>query len=156
MARQLATSTIVKWFGNLPFDKQNDALAQLQSEHQHSVAAKRAELEKLVYIESFRRLYLALDLDGPGTGGQTTRVLGRLVLVHAELVEIVVVGDVLKRGRFFSGGGERALDCLQLGSREGAQARKTTSASRSRPRAAAPASAVSEIAPRINLRRLMY
>ncbi len=46
MARQLATRTVVVWFGNLSFDGQRDALAQMQHEHQQSISAKRAELEK--------------------------------------------------------------------------------------------------------------
>jgi DNA-binding protein H-NS len=38
--------TVVEWFGNLSFDGQRDALAQMQSEHQQSISAKRADLEK--------------------------------------------------------------------------------------------------------------
>ena len=44
MARQLAVSTVVAWFGNLSFDQQKDALGRLQGEHEQSRAAKRAEL----------------------------------------------------------------------------------------------------------------
>jgi DNA-binding protein H-NS len=44
VARQLAMSTVIAWFGNLSFDKQKDALSQLQNEHDQSRSAKRAEL----------------------------------------------------------------------------------------------------------------
>ena len=44
MARQLAMSTVIGWFGNLSFDQQKDALDRMQSEHEQSRAAKRAEL----------------------------------------------------------------------------------------------------------------
>jgi DNA-binding protein H-NS len=46
VARQLAIGTVVKWFGNLSFDEQRDALGQIQREHDQSRATKRAELEK--------------------------------------------------------------------------------------------------------------
>jgi DNA-binding protein H-NS len=44
VARQLAMSTIIAWFGSLSFDKQKDALDQMHGEHDQSRAAKRAEL----------------------------------------------------------------------------------------------------------------
>jgi DNA-binding protein H-NS len=44
VARQLAVSTIIAWFGNLSFDQQKDALGRMQGEHEQSRAAKRAEL----------------------------------------------------------------------------------------------------------------
>ena len=44
MARQLAMSTVIAWFGNLSFDQQKDALGRVQGEHEQSRAAKRAEL----------------------------------------------------------------------------------------------------------------
>ena len=46
MARQLATRTVVQWFGNLSFDQQRDALAKMQQEHEQSRSAKRADLEE--------------------------------------------------------------------------------------------------------------
>jgi len=46
VARQLATHTVVKWFGSLSFDQQREALRQMQEEHEQSLLAKRAELEK--------------------------------------------------------------------------------------------------------------
>ena len=45
MAKQLAMSTVVAWFGNLSFDKQRDALGRMQDQHEHSRSAKRVELE---------------------------------------------------------------------------------------------------------------
>ena len=44
VARQLAMSTIIAWFGNLSFDQQKDALGRMQGEHEQSRSAKRAEL----------------------------------------------------------------------------------------------------------------
>jgi DNA-binding protein H-NS len=44
VARQLAMSTVIAWFGNLSFDQQKDALGQMQGEHEQSRSAKRAEL----------------------------------------------------------------------------------------------------------------
>ena len=44
MARQLAMSTLITWFGNLSFDQQEDALGRMQGEHEQSRAAKKAEL----------------------------------------------------------------------------------------------------------------
>ena len=44
VARQLAMTTVIGWFGNLSFDQQKDALDRMQSEHELSRAAKRAEL----------------------------------------------------------------------------------------------------------------
>ncbi len=38
--------TVVEWFGNRSFDQQQDALGQLQNQHDQSRLAKRAELEK--------------------------------------------------------------------------------------------------------------
>jgi DNA-binding protein H-NS len=46
MARQLASRTIIAWFGNLSFDQQNEVLGQMQQAHDQSKSAKRAELEK--------------------------------------------------------------------------------------------------------------
>ena len=44
MARQLAMSTVIAWFGSLSFDKQKEALDRMQVEHEQSRAAKRSEL----------------------------------------------------------------------------------------------------------------
>ena len=45
MARQLAVRTVVEWFATLSFDKQREALAEIQQEHDQSRSAKRTELE---------------------------------------------------------------------------------------------------------------
>ena len=37
--------TVVEWFGTLSFDKQRDALDQIQREHDQSRSTKRVELE---------------------------------------------------------------------------------------------------------------
>ena len=46
MARKLAVRTVVVWFGELSFDEQSGALAQLQDQHDQSRAAKRTELQE--------------------------------------------------------------------------------------------------------------
>jgi DNA-binding protein H-NS len=46
MARTLAPRTVATWFAGLSFDKQQEALAGLQSQHDKGKAARRAELEK--------------------------------------------------------------------------------------------------------------
>lgn len=46
VARQLAMHTVIAWFKTLSFDQQQDALSQMQGEHDQARSAKRAELEK--------------------------------------------------------------------------------------------------------------
>ena len=46
MPRKLAVRTVAAWFGELSFDEQSSALAQLQDQHDQSRAAKRSELQK--------------------------------------------------------------------------------------------------------------
>ena len=46
MPRKLAVRTVAAWFGELSFDEQSSALAQLQDQHDQSRAAKRIELQK--------------------------------------------------------------------------------------------------------------
>ena len=46
MAKQIATRTVIEWFGNLSFDQQSSALLQLQEKHEEARSVKRAELEK--------------------------------------------------------------------------------------------------------------
>jgi DNA-binding protein H-NS len=59
VARQLATRTVVEWFGKLSFEQQRDILDQMQREHEQSRAAKRAELvtqlSALGYVSAKRR-----------------------------------------------------------------------------------------------------
>jgi DNA-binding protein H-NS len=45
VARQLAISTVIAWFGNLSFDQQKDALGRIQDQHEQSRSAKKSELE---------------------------------------------------------------------------------------------------------------
>ena len=77
---------------------------------------ERAQLEQRFNVEGLGRLDLALDADGPGARGKAAGVLGGIGLLQAELVEVVVVGYVFIGGERFAGGGERALDCFELGS----------------------------------------
>ena len=46
MAGQVAVRSVVKSFAKLSFDQQKEALAQLHSQHERSLAAKRSELEQ--------------------------------------------------------------------------------------------------------------
>ena len=55
MARQLAVSTVIAWFGNLSFDQQKDALGRMQGQHDQSRSAKRAELETQLAALGLRR-----------------------------------------------------------------------------------------------------
>jgi hypothetical protein len=65
---------------------------------------QRRQLGQLVDVQRQRLLDFAVDLHGPGTGAQGAGVLGRIGLVGAELVEVVVVGRVLERGQRLGGG----------------------------------------------------
>ena len=55
MARQLAMSTVIAWFGDLSFDKQKDALDRMHGEHEQSRAAKRAEPVTATCCSGLRR-----------------------------------------------------------------------------------------------------
>ena len=59
---------------------------------------ERAQLEQGVDVEGERLGHLAFHLHGPGPRGQAAGILRGLILVHAELVEVVVVGDVVEAG----------------------------------------------------------
>ena len=102
---------------------------------------ERPQLEQVVDVEGERLGDLAFDFYGPGARGQAAGVFRGVALVHAELVEVVVVGDVVEAGELLAGGGQRALDGLQLGSGEGARCEANSWARRSAPSAAAPAAA---------------
>jgi len=60
------------WFGELPFEQQSDALAQLQDQHQQSRAAKRTELERqlaaLGYASGKKRGRPRADANSGGNG----------------------------------------------------------------------------------------
>jgi hypothetical protein len=77
---------------------------------------QRAQLEQRVDVEGQRLLHLAVHSHSPGARRQAARILRGLILVHAEFVEIVVVGNVFEARQRLAGGGERALHRLQLGS----------------------------------------
>ena len=72
MARQLAKSTVIAWFGNLSFDQQKDALDRMQSEHEQSRSAKRAELvtqlASLGYTVPKKRGRPQVNANGAGNG----------------------------------------------------------------------------------------
>ena len=73
-------------------------------------------LDQVVEVVVGRLADEAVDLDRPGLGLERVRVLGGIALVGAELVEVVVAGDVLEGRQRLVGGGERALGRLQRGS----------------------------------------
>jgi DNA-binding protein H-NS len=72
VARKLAVRTVVAWFGELSFEQQSSALAQLQDQHQQSRATKRTELEKqlaaLGYAPQTRRGRPRANANGDGRG----------------------------------------------------------------------------------------
>jgi DNA-binding protein H-NS len=72
VARQLAMSTVVAWFGNLSFDQQKNALDRLEGEHDQSRSAKRAELmtqlASLGYAAPKKRGRPAAKTNGGGNG----------------------------------------------------------------------------------------
>src|SRR5207253_8182833 len=65
-------------------------------------------------VEGLRLRALALDLQRPRTRPQLSGMARGIVLVDAELVEVVVVGDVLERGLLLVGRGLSRLHALQL------------------------------------------
>jgi DNA-binding protein H-NS len=72
VARQLAMSTVVAWFGNLSFDQQKDALGRMQDQHEHSRSAKKMELETqlaaLGYATAKKRGRPRASANGRGNG----------------------------------------------------------------------------------------
>jgi DNA-binding protein H-NS len=72
VARQLAMSTVIAWFGDLSFDQQRDALGRMQSEHEQSRSAKRSELvtqlAALGYAVPKKRGRPAAKANGVGNG----------------------------------------------------------------------------------------
>ena len=85
---------------------------------------ERPQFEQRFNVERLWRFHFALDAHRPGPRGQDAGVLGGLVLLHAKLIEVVVVGDVLKAGQLLAGGGQRAFHGLKLGSGQRADARR--------------------------------
>ena len=53
VGRQLATRTVVEWFGTLSFDKQTEALTKMHQAYDESRSAKRAELESQIAALGF-------------------------------------------------------------------------------------------------------
>jgi DNA-binding protein H-NS len=72
VARQLAVSTVIAWFGNLSFDNQKDALGRLKGEHEQARSAKRTGLQKqlaaLGYAVSKKRGRPRASANGGGNG----------------------------------------------------------------------------------------
>jgi DNA-binding protein H-NS len=72
VARQLAVSTVIAWFGKLSFEQQKDALDRMQGEHERSRSAKRTELvtqlAALGYTVAKKRGRPATKANGSGNG----------------------------------------------------------------------------------------
>lgn len=78
MARQLAISTVIAWFGSLSFDKQKDALDRMHGEHEQSRSARRAELvtqlAALGYATPKKRGRPRAIANGSGNGATVRKV----------------------------------------------------------------------------------
>jgi DNA-binding protein H-NS len=103
VARQLAMSTVIAWFGSLSFDKQKDALDRMQGEHEHSRSAKRAELvtqlTALGYAVPKKRGRPRANANGAGNGATVRK--GRKGKVKAKYRDS-------KTGETWSGRGRMA------------------------------------------------
>jgi DNA-binding protein H-NS len=103
VARQLAKSTVIAWFGNLSFDQQKDALDRMQSEHEQSRSAKRAELvtqlASLGYTVPKKRGRQGVNANGAGNGATVRK--GRKGKVKAKYRDS-------KTGETWSGRGRMA------------------------------------------------
>lgn len=83
MARQLASRTVIEWFGNLSFDQQNEVLGQMQQAHNQARSAKRAELENQLAALGFatakrRGRPRKNAMDGSGVARKSTRKTGKV------------------------------------------------------------------------------
>src|SRR3954469_1536877 len=56
-----------------------------------------------IAVERLLLVYLTANLHGPRPSLQRLGFLGRIILLGTKLVEVVVIGDVLKRSWFFAG-----------------------------------------------------
>jgi DNA-binding protein H-NS len=82
VARQLAMSTVIAWFGNLSFDQQKNALDRMQSEHEQSRSTKRSELvtqlAALGYSVPKKRGRPAGKVNGGGNGAMRKARTGKV------------------------------------------------------------------------------
>ena len=85
---------------------------------------ERRQFQNFVHRELARLVYFALDRDCPRRSPEILGVLGWIALVGAELVEIIVGGDVPVRRLFFGGAEEALPGNVQLGIGEDADMRK--------------------------------
>ena len=103
VARQLAKSTVIAWFGDLSFDQQKDALDRMQGEHDQSRSAKRAELvtqlAALGYAVPKKRGRPRVNANGAGNGASVRK--GRKGKVKAKYRDS-------KTGETWSGRGRMA------------------------------------------------
>jgi DNA-binding protein H-NS len=99
VARQLATRTVVLWFGNLPVDQQRDALAKMQQEHEQSRSAKRVELEKQL---------AALGYGTPKKRGRPKGVRNASARLNGKKGSVKVKYRDAKTGETWSGRGRMA------------------------------------------------
>src|ERR687884_440272 len=63
----------------------------------------RAYLQEVVHVVDLRLVDQPFDRDGPGSCDEALRSVCDATLIGREFVEVVVVGDVLKRGRLLAG-----------------------------------------------------
>ena len=78
---------------------------------------KRPELEQSVDVKGEGLFDQAFDFDGPGARRQVAGVFRGVAFVHAKLVEVVVVSDVVVAGELLACGGEGAMDGLRAAAR---------------------------------------
>src|SRR5438309_6114858 len=78
-------------------EPRNDHRPGLDAAHAVDALLEREPAEQLVHVDDLRFLYLTVDAHRPGAGPQRAGQLRRVALVGAELVEVVVGGDVAVR-----------------------------------------------------------
>ena len=84
---------------------------------------QRPQLQQRLDVKGLRALHFPVHAHRPGPRRQRSGILGRLVFLHTELIEVVVVGQVVQAGQILARGGQRALHRFQFRSRQRADAR---------------------------------
>src|SRR2546425_731410 len=90
----------------------HDHRPRLDASHAIDPLLQRGPLDELVDIDHLRPVHLTLDSYRPRPRPERARVRGRVALVRAELVEVVVGGDVPKRSHRLGGTVGAPLDDL--------------------------------------------
>jgi hypothetical protein len=139
-------------FGERVADPGNDHAPALDAAEAVGAVFERVQLEQGVDVEGLGGLTRPVTLTVQGRVGRHACVLGGVGFVGAELVEVVVVGDVLEAGEVFAGGGEGLLTVWSLVSAWTAPDGARISLTRSAPRATAPVAAAAAM----KLRRFIH